>query len=83
VVNEDVLVETLRGEIVAIGGELVTRVDLFDVYEGKQIPEGKKSLAFSIEYRSRDRTLTDEEIDIVHDKIVNRVSDRFSAELRT
>ncbi len=83
VVDKDVLATNLRSEIVAAGGELVVRVDLFDVYQGKQIPDSKKSLAFSIEYRSESKTLTDEEIDVVHDRIVKRLGDKFSAELRT
>jgi len=83
VLNKDIPAEGVREEIAASGGELVSKVVLFDVYEGEQIPENKKSLAFSIGYRSNEKTLTDEEIDIVHDKIVNRVSEEFSAELRT
>jgi phenylalanyl-tRNA synthetase beta chain len=83
VLNRDVPAENVREEIVESGGELVTKVVLFDVYEGKQIPRGKKSLAYSIEYRSDDKTLTDEQIDIAHNRIVDRVSEKFSAELRT
>jgi phenylalanyl-tRNA synthetase beta chain len=83
VLNRDVPAEDVREEIIASGGELVTKVVLFDVYEGKQIPMGKKSLAYNIEYRSNEKTLTDEEIDIAHNRIVGRVSEKFSAELRT
>jgi phenylalanyl-tRNA synthetase beta chain len=83
VVDRGVFADSLRSEIVSAGGDLVSRVVLFDVYEGKQVPAGKKSLAFSIEYRSKDKTLTDEEIEEVHGKILSRVSDKFSAELRS
>jgi phenylalanyl-tRNA synthetase beta chain len=83
VLNRDVPAEDVREEIVVSGGVLVTKVVLFDVYEGKQIPMGKKSLAYSIEYRSNEKTLTDEEIDIAHNRIVDGVSEKFSAELRT
>lgn len=83
VVDREVLADSLREEIVASGGELVEEVALFDIYEGKQVPPNKKSLAFSIEYRSAEKTLTDEEVDVVHNRIVSRVRQKFSAELRT
>ena len=47
------------------------------------VKAGKKSLAFSLEYRSDDKTLTDEEIDETHNKVVERLESRFSAELRS
>ena len=63
-------------------GDLVKNVNLFDVYKGKQIPDNMKSLAFSIEYYSPDRTLTDEEVDEVHQGIITVLAEKFGAELR-
>jgi phenylalanyl-tRNA synthetase beta chain len=57
-------------------------VRLFDVYRGKGVPEGKKSLAFSLTYRVADRTLTTEEIDSAHEKLVRKVVSAVQAELR-
>ena len=51
-----------RAALAAGGGELLENVRLFDVYSGPQVPEGKKSLAFSLRLRAPDRTLTDEDI---------------------
>ena len=82
VVDRNVLSQDLKAEILSAGGELIARVELFDVYEGKQIPGNKKSLAFAIEYRSESKTLTDEEVDNVHHRIVTRLGEKFSAELR-
>jgi len=82
VVDRNVLSQDLKAEILSAGGELISRVELFDVYEGKQIPGNKKSLAFAIEYRSESKTLTDEEVDNVHHRIVTRLGEKFSAELR-
>ncbi|MFH1892237.1 MAG: phenylalanine--tRNA ligase subunit beta [Candidatus Zixiibacteriota bacterium] len=82
IVDNDVFSADLRDEIVQSGGELVTRVELFDIYEGKPIPASKKSLAYSIEYRSDSKTLTDEEVDTVHRRIIERLTKKFSAELR-
>jgi phenylalanyl-tRNA synthetase beta chain len=54
----------------AAGGSLVRDIDLFDIYEGEGIPEGKKNLAFHIIYQADDHTLTDKEVDQIHSKIV-------------
>jgi phenylalanyl-tRNA synthetase beta chain len=62
---------------------LIERVDVFDLYEGAGIPEGKKSLAISVRLQPKDRTLTDAEIDAVAQKIVAAVSKATGATLRT
>jgi phenylalanyl-tRNA synthetase beta chain len=62
---------------------LVSEVTLFDVYTGEHMAEGKKSLAFSIQYRSPDRTLTDEEIDRTQRKIIGRLEREVGAVLRS
>jgi len=64
------------------GGELVKSVSLFDVYRGKQIPANMRSLAYSIEYHSPSRTLTDEEVDEVEEKVISALAEKFGAELR-
>jgi phenylalanyl-tRNA synthetase beta chain len=61
------------------GGELVEQITLFDLYEGEQIPAGKRSLAFAIRYRAPDRTLTDEEVNIVHRRIEQALAARGAA----
>src|SRR5208337_3303982 len=74
-------------EIVALlksySSDLIEHVSLFDVYQGKNIPEGKKSIAFSIRYRASDRTLKDEEVEVLHDRIVGFVIERTKGQLRT
>ncbi len=60
----------------------VSDATLFDVYQGKQIPEGKKSLAFALRYQSLERTLTDEEVDKVQQKILTRLEREVGAVLR-
>lgn len=61
---------------------LVTQVTLFDVYEGKGIPEGKKSIAIGVTLQPREKTLTDAEIDAVAGKIVAEVAKKTGAHLR-
>jgi phenylalanyl-tRNA synthetase beta chain len=65
------------------GGDLVGSVVLFDVFEGAPLPEGSRSLAFSIDFRAPDRTLTDEEAEAAVAAIVERLWRDFGAQLRS
>ena len=67
----------------ALDEPLVENVYLFDMFEGKQIPKGKKSLSYRIRYRSDDRTLADEEINRLHKTIADKIIDLFKAALPT
>ncbi len=82
VVDENSLVKDIEKIIWTQGKDLVEEIKLFDVYTGDQIPQGKKSIAYSIVYRSREKTLTDEEVTKVHDKIVNDLIKDLNASLR-
>jgi phenylalanyl-tRNA synthetase beta chain len=64
------------------GGALLEEVTLFDVYRGEPVPEGYRSLAFRLRYRAEDRTLDEEEIDLVHDR-VRRALVSLGGELRS
>ncbi len=64
------------------GGALLASSTLFDVYVGDPIPAGTKSLAFSLDLRAADRTLTDEEAQETVDRIVDELTRRFGARLR-
>ena len=77
VCDEALTVAQLEDCITAAGGKLLRRVTLFDIYRGKGVPEGKKSMAFSLELRADDRTLTDE--DSVG--LVNKVLAKLEADL--
>jgi phenylalanyl-tRNA synthetase beta chain len=61
---------------------LLVRIVLFDVYEGGQVGEGRRSLAFGLTYQAPDRTLTDREVNDLHARIVAAVRERFGAEIR-
>jgi phenylalanyl-tRNA synthetase beta chain len=82
VVEERILAGDLGRKIIELGGKLIEKIQLFDLYKGPQVPEGKKSLAYAIWYRSEERTLTDEEVEKVHRKIVEGLKASFGAELR-
>ncbi|MCX7022700.1 MAG: phenylalanine--tRNA ligase subunit beta [bacterium] len=83
VFDEGVRHADILGVIRSAGGGLLEEVRLFDVYVGKQVGDGKRSLAYSLTYRAPDRTLTDEEIDAAHEGIVKTLRERFHAELRS
>jgi len=64
------------------GEDLLERVSAFDVYAGAGVPEGKKSLGLRFTYRSFGETLTDDTVNGVHSKIVDRILDRTGARIR-
>ncbi|MDP1828442.1 MAG: phenylalanine--tRNA ligase subunit beta [Archangium sp.] len=82
VVPAELPAEKVRLVILEVGKPLVDEVKVFDVYEGKQVGEGKKNLAFALRYRSPDRTLTDAEVAEAHQKIVAEVGQRLGGALR-
>ena len=82
VVEQDMPSDKPINIIYATGGTLVESVRLFDVYVGDQVPEGKKSLAYTITYHSATETLTDKEVNTLHDKVVERLNQELGAELR-
>jgi len=58
-------------------------VQLFDVYSGKQVPEGKRSVAFRLVYQAADHTLKDEEVDKVQKRILDKLAKELGASLRS
>ncbi|MBW9156577.1 phenylalanine--tRNA ligase subunit beta [Clostridium tagluense] len=82
IVDEEVLVQDIEDIIVKQGGNILESTKLFDVYKGKQIAEGKKSIAYAIVYRRVDKTLTDEEVNKVHEKILRTLEHKLGAQLR-
>jgi len=82
VVDEGTAVGAIADAIGELGELLLDDVDVFDMYRGEQLPAGKKSLGFSLTYMSRERTLTDGEVDEAHGRIVTHLVERFGASLR-
>lgn len=82
VVDQKVITADLIDEIKSNGSSILKSVDLFDVYQGEHVESGKKSMAFSLVFERVDRTLTDEEVSKVFNKITNELERRFNAQLR-
>lgn len=80
--DEQVSAEAILAVLKGAKSNLIEDVTLFDVYSGKGIPVGKKSVAVRVNYRSNERTLTDEEITKVHDRLVKMMDKTLSAQLR-
>ena len=80
--DESVTIAELQDVITAAGGKLLRRVDLFDIYRGKGVAEGKKSVAFSLVLRADDRTLTDADSEGVTSKVLAALEAKLGAVLR-
>ena len=82
VVDKSVVARDLIKAIKVTGKGLVSEAQIFDVYEGEHVQEGKKSVAISVTYGSEDHTLSDKEITEMENRIKFELSKSFHAELR-
>ena len=82
VVGIDIPAELVKETILRAGGKLVKSVDLFDVYQGPGIPDGKRSIAYHLVYQAADRTLRDEEVSRVQQHIESVLNKELQATLR-
>ena len=82
VLDQDIPANTVVQTIKNIESPLLESVELFDVYKGSQVPQGKKSVAMACRYRGNDRTLTDEEVNRAHMALVERANALLGAVLR-
>jgi len=80
--EEAITVAEAEEVITAAAGKLLRGIKLFDIYRGTGVPEGKKSMAFSLELRADDRTLTDTDSESVVSKVLTAVKEKLGAELR-
>ena len=83
VVNEDIPAADVFKTIRKAGGTLLVDIQLFDIYKGKQIGEGEKSLAFKLFYQAENKTLNDKEATKLRNKIVRVLEHELNAKLRS
>ncbi len=82
VVGGEIAAGEVEAAIRAMNLPLLTRITLFDVYTGGQVGAGRRSLAWSLTFQAPDRTLTDAEVNRLHERIVAEIAKRFRAEVR-
>ena len=82
VVNKDILSKDIVECIKKAGGRLLTNVDVFDVYTGENVKENEKSIAYTFTFKDENRTLNDEEVNVVFRNIIDKVTEKFNAKLR-
>ena len=82
IIDEDIPVGDIESKIREAGGKDLASLSVFDIYKGPQVPEGKKSIAFSLFFLSNDKTLTENEVNEYQQKILEALEKNFSARLR-
>jgi phenylalanyl-tRNA synthetase beta chain len=82
VVSKDVKSEEIEKVILSSGGKLLKQIEMFDVYTGENLGAGKKSYAYNLKFEDPERTLSDEEVTAVFEKIMDKVCSTIGAEIR-
>ena len=72
----------IKQEILNQGKGLITKIEIFDLYQGDKIPSDKKSIAFHLRFQASDRTLEMPQVDKIKDNILNSLKDKFNIYLR-
>ena len=83
VLNKNFHVQELIEIISKIDQNLIRAVKVFDVYEGENIPEGKKSIALNVTIQSSEKTLKDEDLDRINQLIISTVEEKIGAKIRS
>jgi len=83
VASTQVSAAALQETLTALGGKLLEAVNVFDVFQSEQLGEGNRSIAYSLVFRAPDRTLTDEEIDAVCQKMIQAADEKWQAKIRS
>ena len=82
VLDESVTCQDMEEVIRKTAGTELESLSLFDLYRGEPVPEGKKSLAYTLVFQAADRTLTDQEVGMILETIVNELKQKYKAMLR-
>jgi len=82
VVDKNIISKDIEKVIKSAGGSLLTEIEVFDVYTGTNVAEDKKSIAYSLTFVDNKKTLTDEEVNSLMEKVMNTVCNKLGAEVR-
>ncbi|MHA6252076.1 phenylalanine--tRNA ligase subunit beta [Oceanobacillus sp. CAU 1775] len=83
ILDEDISAGDVKTLIYEIGAPLVKQVDIFDVYEGEHLEEGKKSIAYHLVYQDPEKTLKDDEVEASYQQVVKAVADKYNGYVRS
>jgi phenylalanyl-tRNA synthetase beta chain len=81
VVSDDVRADDIVREIKTLGGELISKIEIFDQFKGGKLPEKKKSISLTVEYQSQERTLENEVVNKLHFSIIDHLTKKCKATL--
>ncbi|HYE71814.1 MAG TPA: phenylalanine--tRNA ligase subunit beta, partial [Blastocatellia bacterium] len=81
-ITKDVAWAAIEDSIRSLGIPELEAIRIFDLYQGKELPANKHSIALALRYRALDRTLTEAEVNALHERVVETLKDQFSAEIR-
>ena len=82
VVDKNLVSKDIEKVIKSAGGSLLTDIEIFDVYTGSNVVDSKKSIAYSLTFADNKKTLTDEEVNTLMEKVMNNVCNKYGAEIR-
>ncbi|MDD4295391.1 MAG: phenylalanine--tRNA ligase subunit beta [Ruminiclostridium sp.] len=81
-VKDEIMARDIEKVLKKQGGNILEDINVFDVYKGEQVPEGMKSMAYTLIFRAYDRTLVDEDVNKVMEKVLKELKNAFGATLR-
>ncbi len=82
ILDKDIIASDVQKEIKRLGGKLLRDIEIFDCYQGDKIAKDKKSLAFKLTFNDMNRTLTDDEVMEIFNKIIEGIKNKFKCEVR-
>ena len=82
IVDDNIKSSQIEEILKKVGGKLLESIDVFDLYKGDNVSDGKKSIAYSLVFKNNDRTLTDDEVTTIFEKMISEVEAKLGAELR-
>ena len=82
IVKKEVTSKEIEDVIKKSGGRLLKNIDVFDVYTGDNVGKDEKSIAYALTFQDENRTLTEEEVTLVFEKIIKSVEEKMGAKLR-
>ena len=82
IIDKKIESQTIEKQIKKSAGNLLTNIEVFDLYTGEHVPKSKKSIAYSLTFSNSKKTLTDDEVNTIFNKVISDVEIKLNAEIR-